>query len=110
MVTIPRLLLPRTNERASPHVRYCIADILDYSADSALARLAGNAHGRWLCEGAAWRQAGLLRAGEQAGTEHEVASAALSQLEGGDAEHPLQTQRWDRAGIHARSLEYRREP
>jgi hypothetical protein len=29
MVTIPRLLLPRTNERASPHVRYCIADILD---------------------------------------------------------------------------------
>ena len=41
-----------------------------------------------------------------------VASApeALSQLEGGDAEHPLQAQRWDRAGIHARSLEYRREP
>ena len=53
----------------------------------------------------------LLRAGEQAVGEHEVASApeALSELEGGDAEHPLQAQRWDRAGIHARSLEHRLE-
>src|SRR6476646_9979612 len=34
---------------------------------SALARLAGNAHGRWLCEGAAsGDRQGLLRAGEQA--------------------------------------------
>ena len=38
------------------------------------------------------------------------ALVTLSQLEGGDAEHPLQAQRWDHAGIHARSLEYRREP
>jgi hypothetical protein len=38
------------------------------------------------------------------------APEALAQLEGGDAEHPLQMQRRDRAGIHARSLEYRCEP
>jgi hypothetical protein len=38
------------------------------------------------------------------------APEALAQLEGGDAEHPLQMRRRDRAGIHARSLEYRCEP
>jgi hypothetical protein len=38
------------------------------------------------------------------------APKALAHLEGGDAEHPLQMQRRDRAGIHARSLEYRCEP
>jgi hypothetical protein len=35
---------------------------------------------------------------------------ALAQLEGGDAEDPLQPQRWDRAGVHARRLEHRRKP
>src|SRR5947208_7228869 len=37
-------------------------------------------------------------------------AAELSQLEGGDAEYPLQPQRRDRAGIHARSLEHQCEP
>src|SRR5216683_2674362 len=34
----------------------------------------------------------------------------LPQLKAGDAEYPLQPQRRDRAGIHARSLEHWREP
>src|SRR5260370_28371879 len=44
------------------------------------------------------RAPSLLRAG------------ALPQLKGGDAEYPLQPQRRDRAGIHARRFEYWREP
>src|SRR5262249_53331005 len=35
---------------------------------------------------------------------------ASSQFEGGDAEPPLEPQRRDRAGIHARGLEDRRKP
>src|SRR5207244_10780916 len=39
-----------------------------------------------------------------------VAGGSLPQLKGGDAEYPLQPQRWDRAGIHAHRFEYWREP
>src|SRR5215510_12157603 len=37
-------------------------------------------------------------------------SQSLSELETGDAKDPLQSQRWDGTGIHARRLEHRGEP
>src|SRR5882672_10444789 len=39
-----------------------------------------------------------------------ISARELPQFKGGDAEYPLRPQRRDRACVHARRLEHRREP
>src|SRR5262245_17320485 len=94
---------------ASPKARVTIAGALRSATDAAapcrMCRLVKGIAAAWPC-------LCVFRSLPQSLSHQmrEKLRRASAQLEGCDAEHPLEPQRRDRAGIHARGLEYRRKP